>query len=355
MIVLPQFLEIERGILSDIPQIIEKNKLRFNKAIMLFDKNTEKIVKSLELRVLKLPLANESIEFIEVNDSSKEYVDIVRKRVEKGCCIFGVGGGKVIDVGKYAASLEDIDFISIPTCPSNDGICSPVAVIDLKSLGAKMPIGLIVDLDVIQKAPIRNIRAGIGDLISNLSAVEDWRLASREKGEKFDPFSALLAETGAFLVLNDRQDAYPTKHRQDACAIKPDIESYSFLKRLVYGLVLSGIAMAVAGSSRPCSGGEHEISHAIDELYGGKALHGEQVAVGTLFTLNLQKNKYFKRVRDFFKHCEVPMKYSDIGLTEEEFIKAISYAPNTRKERYTILEKLDMREEKISEVIGKVA
>ena len=38
--------------------------------------------------------------------------------------------------------------------------------------------------------------------------------------------------------------------------------------------------MIAAGTSRPASGGEHEISHAIDEIFGGRALHGAQVAFG---------------------------------------------------------------------------
>lgn len=331
MIELPLFLEIGKGALKHLPEILKRNKVSFKKPLVLCDDTTYDIAGREVHKVLK------GAEGMRVLNSSTEFVEASRAIIKSRSIdiVFGVGGGKVIDVGKYASGLEDVSFVSIPTAPSNDGIASPVAVIDGKSIGTKMPIGLIADLDIISKAPLRNIRAGVGDLLANLSAVEDWRLARDEKGEKFDDFTALLSESAALLVLESE---------------KPDLQSYQFLKKLVYGLVLSGIAMYLAGSSRPCSGGEHEISHAIDELYGGKALHGEQVALGTIFTLHLQNNMYSKIVKNFFSQCGLDSGW----ITREEFVKAIHYAPNTRKERYTILESLNMGEREISEALKKV-
>lgn len=318
----PFFLEIERNALEKLPGVLEANGFAPAKAFVLSDEVTYKVAGE---RVSSLLAGNGvEVEEVKIGDSSQECVDGVRKRIkgEGDSAVFAVGGGTVIDTGKYVASLEGVNYISIPTAPSNDGIASPVAVIGGDSLGAKMPSGLIADLEIISEAPLRNIRAGIGDLVANLSAVEDWRLAHREKGETYNHFAALIAEAGALLVLDTR---------------RPDIRSHDFLRRLVYGLVLSGIAMHLAGSSRPCSGGEHEISHAIDALYPGRALHGEQVALGTLFTLHLQKNGYSRQVGEFFAHCGVSGRLRDLNL--DEFAKVVAYAPQTRSERYTILER----------------
>lgn len=334
MLNLPFFLEIGKSCLESLPGALKGNGFHFHKGFVLFDEGTYGVAGERVCRLLRD--GGMAVEGVEIGDSRREFVDVVRKKIRGSAdsCVFGVGGGKVIDTGKYAAGLEGLQFASIATAPSNDGIASPIAVIDGQSLRAKMPIGLVADLEIIRGAPLRNIRAGIGDLVANLSAVEDWRLASRVKGDDFDDFAALLAESGALLVLNTG---------------RPDILSYEFLRRLVYGLVLSGIAINTAGSSRPASGGEHEISHAIDALYPGRALHGEQVALGSVFTLHLQGKRYLTVVKEFFKHCGLPVSCSELGLSPEEFAEAVAYAPSTREGRHTILEELNMDRASISE------
>ena len=247
-----------------------------------------------------------------------------------------------MDVGKYAASLENVNFLSIPTVTSNDGISSPIAVIRSEgksmSLGAKMPLGVIADLRVIKDAPLRMIRAGVGDLISNLSAIEDWKLAFREGKERFDNFAALLAEAGAEAVLN---------------FAKPDLRDLNFLFRLINGLVLSGVAMGIAGSSRPCSGGEHEISHALDRVASKPALHGEQVALGTILTTYFRGGD-FASLKDFLAALGLPLTVEELCLSSQELVKAIVQAPQTRPGRYTILEKIGVDENKAREALVEI-
>ena len=96
-------------------------------------------------------------------------------------------------------------------------------------------------------------RSGIGDVVSNLGAIADWWLAARERAEPVDGLAVTFARTAATSVL----------HREDG------IDDDDFLIALAEALVLSGLAMVAAGSSRPCSGADHEILHAIDHLYPG--------------------------------------------------------------------------------------
>lgn len=108
----------------------------------------------------------------------------------------------------------------------------------------------------------------------------------------------------------------------------------------MHGLILSGIAMSIAGSSRPCSGAEHKISHAIDMLYPGTSQHGLQVALGTLLAGFMRKEP-LEKLLTFARRLNLPTSYRDLGLSEEQFVQCLLNAPRTR-ERYTVLEAMKL-------------
>ncbi len=249
--------------------------------------------------------------------------------------VVGIGGGRTLDAAKYAASMTGVPMVAVAISLAHDGIASPVASLEYQgrkgSYGVHIPIAVVVDLDYVRASPAQHVRSGVGDVLSNLSALADWELASRERGEQKDGLAAALARAGAESVL----------HRTD------DVHSDGFLTALAEALVLSGLAMAVAGSSRPCSGACHEISHAIDALYPGKATHGEQVAVGALFASFVRGDEMIDALDASFRRHEVPRLPRDLGLTNEEFGAAVAHAPSTRPDRYTILEHEAMPEDEI--------
>ena len=190
--------------------------------------------------------------------------------------VVGIGGGRTLDVAKHAASLNGLPMVSVATSLAHDGLASPVASLmeggRKGSYGVQMPMAVVVDLDYVRRADPELRRSGIGDVLSNLSAIEDWRLAETDRGEEVDGLAVTFARTAAMAVL----------HREDG------IDDDPFLAALAEALVLSGLAMATAGSSRPCSGGEHEIVHAIDHFYPGTSSHGMLVGVAMLFTTFLR-------------------------------------------------------------------
>jgi glycerol-1-phosphate dehydrogenase [NAD(P)+] len=249
--------------------------------------------------------------------------------------LVGIGGGRTLDVAKYAASLNALPMVAVATNLAHDGISSPVASLESEggrklSYGVQMPMAVVIDLDYVLRSEPAMRRSGIGDAISNLSAIADWRLAERERGEVVDGVAVTFARTAAMAIL----------HRQDG------IDDEEFLMALAEGLVLSGLAMATAGSSRPCSGGDHEIVHAIDHLFPGTAGHGELAGAASLFTSFLHETE---RVSSELNACLVrhglPRTYADLGLTEDQFVAAVLDAPNTRPDRFTVLEYLGMDEE----------
>jgi glycerol-1-phosphate dehydrogenase [NAD(P)+] len=126
-------------------------------------------------------------------------------------------------------------------------------------------------------------------------------------------------------------------HRDDG------IDDDAFLIALAEALVLSGLAMATAGSSRPCSGGDHEILHAIDHLFPGTAGHGELAGAASLFTAFLRDEDGLCAGLDAcLRRHELPRLPADLGLTNEQFAEAVVHAPETRPDRYTILEHLGL-------------
>jgi glycerol-1-phosphate dehydrogenase [NAD(P)+] len=255
--------------------------------------------------------------------------------------VVGIGGGRTLDVAKYAASLTGLPMVAVATNLAHDGIASPVASLEHDgskgSYGVHIPIAVVVDLDYVRSCPPEQLRSGVGDALSNLNALADWELASRVRGEPVDGLAAAFARSGAESLL----------HRTD------DLGSDAFLTALAEGLVLSGLAMAAAGSSRPCSGACHEISHAIDALYPERATHGEQVAVGALFATFLRGDELLEALDAALRRNGVARLPADLGLADEEFVAAVAHAPSTRPERFTVLEHLALDEGQIRDHVQR--
>lgn len=251
--------------------------------------------------------------------------------------VVGIGGGRTIDTAKYAASRYGIPMVSVATSLANDGIASPVASLDHDggkgSYGVHIPVAIVVDLDFVGNGPDQQTRAGIGDAVSNINAVADWELAHRVRNEPIDGLAVTLARTGAEALVN-----HPGELTDDA-----------FLTTLAEALILGGIAMSVCGSSRPASGGCHEISHAIDWLYPGTGSHGEQVGLGALFCTFLRGDLVrFRQMAICLRRHGLPVTPAELGLTDEQFVAAVVHAPRTRPDRYTILEHLDLGADEIN-------
>jgi glycerol-1-phosphate dehydrogenase [NAD(P)+] len=256
--------------------------------------------------------------------------------------LVGIGGGRTLDVAKYAATRLALPMVAVATNLAHDGIASPVSSLlhegGKGSFGVSLPMAVVVDLDYVRDSPPRMVRSGVGDVVSNLTAIEDWRLAHDERGEPVDGLAVTFARTAAEAVL----------HRTDG------VESDAFLTALAEALVLSGMAMAAAGSSRPSSGADHEIMHAIDALFPGTANHGELAGVGALFSAWLRGNEPLaEQVDTCLARHGLPRLPADVGLTDEQFVEAVRFAPQTRPDRYTILEHLDLDVTAVRERVGE--
>jgi len=248
--------------------------------------------------------------------------------------VFAVGGGTKIDVAKLSSAHQEVPFISVPTTASHDGIVSPLSSVKgfekPYSVMAQAPIAIIADTNVMMQAPWRHVVSGCGDVIAKFTSVKDWRLASEEKGEYYGDYAASLALMSAKLVL---RNAELIKSRKE--------EGF---RVLLEALISCGVAMSIAGSSRPCSGSEHLFSHALDVIKPNHAMHGEQCGVGTIMMACLHKADW-KRIRGTLEVLGAPTNADELGVEKEDIIRALEMASSIRPERYTILNKLNLNRE----------
>jgi len=240
--------------------------------------------------------------------------------------IIAMGGGRVIDAGKLAASKEQAKLFSVPTAASHDGICSPLVSFPTSerrySFYATTPIEILADTKLIAGAPYRLTASGCGDIMAKYTAVRDWKLSHLLRGEYFGEYAASLAEAAVSRII------------ENGDLIRAGSEAG--VRVVVEALIHCGTIISIAGSSRPCSGSEHLFSHALDMISERPALHGEQVGVGTIMMAYLHGADW-KLIRDTLRKIGAPTTCRDLGIDEDTAVRALVAAHSIRPERYTIL------------------
>ncbi len=267
-------------------------------------------------------------QFIVPSFTVKDVRAVEEKIVElKPRVVLGIGGGTKIDVAKLGSAHQEIPFISIPTTASHDGIAS--CVVSLKGLNkpyskmAQSPMAIVADTSIIIQASHRFAASGCGDVVAKFTAVRDWELAHKAKNEYYGEYAASLSLMSAKLVA------------EHADVIQPGVEEG--VRVLLEALISCGVAMSIAGSSRPCSGSEHLFSHALDLTAPKPAMHGEQCGVGTIMMACLHGMNW-KRVKETLEKVGAPTTAAELGIEPEHIVEALVRAGTIRPERYTILE-----------------
>ncbi|MBR7123421.1 MAG: NAD(P)-dependent glycerol-1-phosphate dehydrogenase [Candidatus Methanomethylophilaceae archaeon] len=240
--------------------------------------------------------------------------------------ILAVGGGSKIDLGKLVAKELRIPFVSIPTSAAHDGIASDRASLKAdmgpKSINAATPIAVIADTAIISKAPFRTLASGCADVISNLTAIKDWEYAHKLRNESFSSSAYSLSLHSAMTIMDN------------ANLIKPDVEESTWIA--MRPIIISGISMSVAGSSRPTSGSEHMFSHALDRMGISPAMHGEQCGVGSIIMMYLHGGDW-QSIKTALRRIGAPTDAKGLGISDEDIIEALTTAHEIRKDRFTIL------------------
>ena len=199
--------------------------------------------------------------------------------------LIAVGAGTIHDLTRYTAYQRGIPFVSVPTAASVDGFVSVVAAMTWhgmkKTLPAVAPVCVLADTDIFGRAPYRLTASGISDLMGKYTALLDWRVCHVLFDEYFcrniyDLEMEAVQEVE--LVLDDIKKGEP-----------------ECMEKLMYALILSGLAMQMIGNSRPASGAEHHVSHLWEMAIINEpvdALHGEKVSIGLIFVI-----EYYEKIR----------------------------------------------------------
>ena len=195
--------------------------------------------------------------------------------------VLSIGSGSLNDICRLAAFRAGKAFAIFATAPSMDGFASDSAPITdhsfKTSIPCRAPSVIIADTEILAAAPAVLKSAGFGDMLAKYVALVDWRVARRTVGEYYCPRVAAITEAALERIVS----LAPRVTQNDPETAGAVMEA----------LVMTGLAMTLAGCVRPASGCEHMISHfwEIKKLERGQLsdFHGRKVGVATLMAAEL--------------------------------------------------------------------
>ena len=321
--ILPRMVVTGPGVLEQIPAIIAELDIP-ERGLIVCDSNTLEIAGNQVIDYLET--GGHPMQKVEIKGASIEELERVESFSDEIDFLVGLGGGRPIDLAKQAGYNTNIPFISIPTAASHDAFGSARSSIRSEgrktSMQAIPPIAVVADTKIISKAPRRLLGAGVGDIISNQTAVLDWKLAGQKAD--YSEYAAALSEMAAKLVVHDIE--------------KVASGSEEGVRLVVKALISSGVAMSIAGTSRPASGGEHKFSHWLDSNCDNPALHGEQCGLGSIVTMYLHGGNW-EKIRDTLSTVKAPVTAKELGIDESLLLSALINSKEIRPQRTTILDK----------------
>ena len=329
-IAIPTILKIGSGTLGNVGKYLQSSG--FKKAVVFFGNGlVEMFGKTVMDSLSEADI--EVLSYCELDTTDiKDIIDLAFTIDAKTQVILGIGGGKVIDAGKYAAYLRKLPFISMPTSASSDGFSSASASLLVNgkrtSVPARMAYGIVVDTDVLKSAPTKFLYSGIGDMVSKITALYDWIFEAEHGVSEVNDFAVMIAKKAVNSFVRTPFES---------------IQDNLFLKELVDSLAMSGIANEIAGGSAPTSGSEHLISHALDKMLETPQLHGIQVGIATYLMTVVQDHRYV-RVNKIFEDTGFWDFVSTLGLNRADYESAIDMAPQIKPNRYTYLHEAKYRE-----------
>lgn len=275
-----RYVAIEKNAISHLGNITKE----YRNILLVADENTyaaagEKTMRALREKQLRKVVFSGKAVLI----PNEEAIDRVMQETSGIELIIGIGSGVIQDLCKYVSLKCAIPYYIVATAPSMDGYASTGAAMILEGMkvtvSADVPTAIIADTEVLKNAPMEMIQAGYGDIVGKFSALNDWKLSRIINGEYFcqEIYDLTMDMVHKTLKLADG-----LWQRQE--------ES---VKVLMEALVIVGIAMSFAGSSRPASGSEHHLSHffEITGIVNGEKYfpHGIDVAYSTVVTAKLRE------------------------------------------------------------------
>lgn len=195
--------------------------------------------------------------------------------------VLGIGSGVINDLCKLLAHRTGRPYAIFASAPSMDGYASPLSSMVRDGMKISIPTKraelIVADPAILASAPMRLLRAGLGDMLAKLVSIAEWRIGHLITGEPYDEAIASSVRRAVRECIARAEGLLA----RDKGAVEA----------VFRGLILTGEAMAAAGCSRPASGGEHYLSHLWDMrglCFGTPTdLHGLQCAAATRLCVSL--------------------------------------------------------------------
>ena len=275
-----EYVYIERGAISRLTALCAQNE----NILIVADENTfsaagEQTEKALcGKKISKVIFSGETVLI-----PDETAIEKVREKLEGAELIIGIGSGVIQDLCKYVSFFAKIPYTVVATAPSMDGYASDGAAMILnkmkETVKAGLPKAILADTEVLKNAPMEMIKAGYGDIIGKYSALCDWKLSKAINDEYFCQY---IYDTTYEMIENTLNTAKGLLNRDE-----------NSVKALMEALIVVGIMMSFAGSSRPASGSEHHLSHFF-EIVGivnsePYFPHGIDVAYSTVITCEIRE------------------------------------------------------------------
>lgn len=343
---------IDSGAIEQLPDILKRPNYADKKSlVMICDENTyEAAGKQVEAIVPGLKKIVLNPENLHANEHGVEAAKKGLDQIGEVDLMIAVGSGTIHDITRYHAYEMRIPFFSVPTAASVDGFVSTVAAMTWhgfkKSFTAVSPIVVIADTDIFKKAPLRLTASGVSDLLGKYTALADWKITHLLTGEYIcDEICNMEYE--ALNRLRDSLDGLTTG----------DTKAY---EDLMYGLLLSGLAMQMTGNSRPASGAEHHMSHLWEMEVINDYIdfyHGEKVGVGLVLASKIYHAAAKKmRASDFKVKDAMPVEEK---LIKEKFSKPGMFETIMEENTPNLLEEVDSKKlvefkNEIAEIIDQI-
>lgn len=340
-------IAIGKGTISQLPKMAAPFK--DGKILMVFDNNTYKAAGEQAVNLMKDAGFNvKELLFDRGTDILIPDESVVGRILQEQdmdtSLMIAVGSGSVNDSVKYVSSRTKVPYIIVGTAPSMDGYVSDGAPLMCNgykiSFPAKLAYGVIGDTDIMKKAPMDLIQAGFGDVVGKITALADWDLAVKVKGD-------YRCDTCVTLV----------QRALDECFAKaPGLKTRDddATQALIEALTMTGVAMGLINISRPASGAEHMLSHYWEMDYVARGVnpihHGLQVGVATPIIA-----EFFEEMADLLPEgtgelcpprteieallasAGAPVSPKDVGISKDLFYNSLLKGYTVRP-RYSVME-----------------
>ncbi|WP_304944512.1 sn-glycerol-1-phosphate dehydrogenase, partial [Vallitalea guaymasensis] len=351
---------IGENVTLELPKLI--NKYGYKNILIVSDSNTYKVLGETVEKILKdSQISCTSYVFEETNQlvPDEQAVGRLLTNIDDNIdLMITVGSGTLNDLSKFVSYKIHIPYFIVATAPSMDGYASTVSPLIVNNLKTtyevNSPKAIIADINIIKKAPMEMITAGLGDILGKYTCLCDWKISSIINDEYYCESVVDLVKESIHRCVKDIDGI---KNR-DTIAIK----------NLTEGLILSGIAMSFVGNSRPASGAEHHLSHYWEMmfLFQGKeaVLHGTKVGIATLIiaklyemltNTNLDFEKALKHAEEFDYNDWVKNIKQKYKHAANDVIKLEQKTNKNSKEKHKIrIQKINQNWDEIIDTIKDI-